>query len=42
MAYVIAAVNKYGSDSEGASLKEDLKAAAKQGGDAIKSLAGKK
>lgn len=41
IAYVIAAVNKYGSD-EGASLKEDLAKVAKQGGDVVKNLAGKK
>lgn len=37
MAYVIAAVNKYGSE-EDASLKEDLAKVAKQGGDVVKVL----
>ena len=41
MAYVLAAVNKYGGE-KGGSRKEDLAAAAKQGGDAVKALAGKK
>ena len=41
VAYALAAVNKYGGD-EGGSLKEDLAAAAKRGGDAVKALAGKK
>ena len=41
VAYALAAVNKYGGE-EGGSLKEDLAAAAKRGGDAVKALAGKK
>jgi len=41
MAYVIAAVNKYGSDEQSSSVTDDLAAAAKQGGDAVKILAGK-
>ena len=40
IAYLVAAVNKYGSDPD-ADVKDDLAAAAKRGGDAVKKLAGK-
>ena len=40
IAYLVAAVNKYGSDPD-AEIKDDLAAAAKRGGDAVKKLAGK-
>jgi hypothetical protein len=40
VAYLLDAANRYGAD-ESASLKDDLAAAAKKGGDAVKKLAGK-
>ena len=40
IAYLVAAVNKYGSDPD-AEIKDDLAAAAKRGGDAVKKLTGK-
>ena len=40
VAYLVAAVNKYGTDPN-AEVKDDLAAAAKRGGDAVKKLAGK-
>jgi hypothetical protein len=40
VAYLLDAANRYGAD-ESASLQDDLAAAAKKGGDAVKKLAGK-
>jgi hypothetical protein len=40
VAYLLDAANRYGAD-ESANLKDDLAAAAKKGGDAVKKLAGK-
>ena len=40
VAYLVAAVNKYGTDPN-AEVKDDLAAAARRGGDAVKKLAGK-
>ena len=40
VAYMLDAANRYGAD-ESANLKDELAAAAKKGGDAVKKLAGK-
>jgi len=42
MAYVLAAVNRYGKENSNADVKADVIGYAKQGGDAVKKLAGKK